>query len=111
MPRRMSINPTALGDRQVEHDDASAHQNDGDGMAEPPEDADQSRMADALLAADDGGHGDHVIRVGRVPDAQQETKPDDREQRDHIDRAAGAMRQATITLPAEPKFSLEAALE
>ena len=45
---------------------------------------DQSRMADASLAAHDRRDGDDVVRIGRVAHAEKKSERDDGEQSDHI---------------------------
>src|SRR6185295_15229000 len=58
----------------TEQDDRAAHEQDGQRVAHPPEHADGGRSAQGPLAADDGGHGNHVIGVGRVPHPEEEAE-------------------------------------
>src|SRR5271154_3259953 len=53
-------------------------------MTQAPEDSNQGGVANAALAADDGGDGDYVVRVGGVPHAEEKTESDDREESDHF---------------------------
>src|ERR1700730_7607255 len=63
----------ARGDHQIKKNDSGAHQNNGDGVAEAPERADQAGVRERAFAADNGGHRDHVIRIGSVAHAQEKS--------------------------------------
>ena len=52
-------------------------------MTDSPKRADDGRVSHAALAADDGGYGDDVVGIGRVPHSQEKAQHDDGEQRDH----------------------------
>jgi hypothetical protein len=78
----------ARRDHQIEENDGRAHKNDGDGVSDAPEHPDQPSMPNVLLAAHNRAHRDYMVRIGCMPDAQQEAHPDDRQQIDHVDLPA-----------------------
>ena len=47
-------------------------------MADSPEDSRPGRASDIALPADDGGHGDDVIGIGRVSHAEKKTEEQNR---------------------------------
>ena len=75
----------ARRDYQIEEDDSCADQNDGDGVSDAPENPYQASVPDVLLTANNRAHRDHVVGIGCVPDAEQETHTDDRQRTDHGD--------------------------
>ena len=81
--RQFHGQPKAWRDRQVEHDDSRADQHNGDGMTETPKHTDHTRMADALLPADNSRDRDHVIGIGGMTDAQQEAHANDGQETNH----------------------------
>ncbi len=48
-------------------------------MTEPPENADHGRVADASLAADNRGDGEHVVGIGSVAHTEKKSEDDDGE--------------------------------
>ncbi len=58
--------------KSKEDDGRSDHQN-GDGVADSPEDADQPSAGNRLFPADDGGNRDHVIGIGGVAHPKKES--------------------------------------
>ncbi len=52
-------------------------------MAHSPEDADQGAVGEAPLARHDRRHGDEVVRIRRVLEAEDEAEEDRREDRVH----------------------------
>ena len=77
---------------QAEQNDCGADDENRDGVTEPPEDANQSCLVNAALAADDRGDRDDVVRIGSVAHAEEETESNDGEESDHLfsDRGRGA---------------------
>ena len=65
----------------AEEDDERAHNKDGHGMAKAPYGTDEGGVADASLLADDGGDGDDVVGVSRVPHAEHQAQTGDEEDR------------------------------
>src|ERR1700756_2916552 len=57
-------------------------------------------MPDALLPADDGRDRNHMVRIGRVPDAQQKSHAKDCEKVDHrkFSSASGIRELAALTI-------------
>ncbi len=53
-------------------------------MAHAPEDSGQGRAADLVLPADNRRYGDDVIRVSRMPHAEEKPNRDDGKKADHI---------------------------
>jgi len=74
----------SCGDDNSEKDDGGADDEDRDGVAKAPEGADYGGVADAALAAHDGGHRDYVIGVGGMAHAEEEAKSDNGEECDHL---------------------------
>src|SRR5574341_202548 len=70
----------ARRDHGAEDDHHAAGQNDREGMAKSPEHSDQRCAADRALPADDGGHGDDMIRIRGMPHAEKESKENDGKQ-------------------------------
>ena len=70
-------------DHHAEDDDRAAHGDDGQGVADAPEHADERGGADPSLPGDDGGDGDHVVGIGRVPHAEEEAEENDRHRGGH----------------------------
>src|SRR6476660_3485352 len=54
-------------DYDAEHNDRSAHQEQGDAMSDSPENSGHRRSADLTLPADNCCYCDHMIGVGGVP--------------------------------------------
>ena len=74
----------ASGNDDAEEDDGGADGENRERVAESPENADEGGVADAALAADDGGDGDDVVGIGGVTHAEEETENDDRDESDHF---------------------------
>src|SRR5438045_2321854 len=70
-------------DHHAEDDDRATHGDDGQGVADAPEHADERGGADPSLPGDDGGDGDHVVGIGRVPHAEEEAEENDRHRGGH----------------------------
>ena len=71
--------PDPWRDLYAEEDDECAYGKDGYGVSKAPDRPDECCPADASLPADNGRDGDHMVRVRRVPHAEQEAKSDDEE--------------------------------
>ena len=63
----------ARRDHEIEKDNGCAHDDDSDGVAEPPEGADEGGFGEGALAADDGGDGDDMVGIGSMAHAEEET--------------------------------------
>lgn len=74
----------ARRDDDAEENDGGADGENGKCVAESPKNPDEGRVADAPLAADDGGDGDDVVGIGSVAHAQEETENHDRDESDHF---------------------------
>ena len=59
-------------DGHSEQDYGYTYGDDGDGVAAAPENADESRLGNGALAADDSGDCDDVVGIGCVAHAKQE---------------------------------------
>src|SRR5580692_5303316 len=71
------------GNHDVKEDDGSADEDDGDGVAESPKRADERGFGKGTFAADDGGDGNDVIRVGGMAHAKEEADKENRKSADH----------------------------
>ena len=78
----------------VEENDGRAHAEDGDGVADAPERSDHTCLADAPLAADDGGNGDDVVRVCGMAHAKDKSQTDHCQYIYHATRLYSPDRQA-----------------
>ncbi|MEY2439360.1 MAG: hypothetical protein QOI34_745 [Verrucomicrobiota bacterium] len=61
----------------------AAHEQQGEAMADSPKYAGERGASNAALAANNGGNGNDMIRVGCVPHAEKETKEEDGNESDH----------------------------
>ena len=59
-------------DDYAEKDDGAANDGDGQRVTATPEDADEAGFGDGAFAADDGGNGNDVIRIGGVAHPEEE---------------------------------------
>ena len=66
------VRPTRDGMTTPNRTMAPPRSQDRERVADTPEDPDQRGALDAALAADDGAHRDHVVRIRRVADAEEE---------------------------------------
>src|SRR5439155_11690793 len=71
------------GDHDPEEDDRAADEDDGQGVTDAPQGADEGGAPDLALAAHDRGDGDHVVGIGGVPHPEEEAQEDHREERGH----------------------------
>jgi hypothetical protein len=85
----------------AEQNDCGADHQNRYGVTEPPENTDQSSLANATLAADDRRDRDDVVRIGSVAHAEEEAESNDGEESDHLflDRgAAGTCRSQPLII-------------
>ena len=71
-------------DHDAEDDDRAADDDDGQGVAESPQAADQHAAAQRPLPRHDRADGDDVIRVRGVAHSEEEPERDERERGDHV---------------------------
>jgi hypothetical protein len=81
--RELHGEPDPRRDDHLEEDDGPARDQDRDGVADPPQHPEQGRGPETALAADDGAHRDHVVRIGRVADTEEEPQGGDGQEREH----------------------------
>ena len=76
--------PDAGGNDHVKKYDGSPNNEDGERMTNSPDNAGDRGPQQTPLATYDGGHRDHVIRIGGVAHPEKKSHRDDGEQVDHI---------------------------
>src|SRR6516162_2870816 len=81
----------ARRDHNSKQDNEGTDDKDSDGMAESPQNADESGAAYFAFAADNRRNGDDMVRVRSMAHSQEETERDDRKQRNH-----GSIRSSNI---------------
>jgi len=81
--RKLHRKAEARRNNDAEQNDERSDQENCDGMAESPKDADERGAANGALAAHDGSHGDDVISVRRMAHAEKESQRDNRKKRNH----------------------------
>jgi hypothetical protein len=77
------VSPSRGGITTPKDDDRTSHGDDRQRVADSPDHPDQRRTADRAFAADVCRHGDHVIGVGGMSHAENESDPEDGEERAH----------------------------
>jgi hypothetical protein len=55
----------------LKEDNHRSDDKNSEGVAESPEYADEASLGDSALPRNDGGNGDHVIRIGGMTHAQK----------------------------------------
>ena len=73
----------ARRDNHIKKNNGAAYDENGQSMADAPKNAGERGFQQIALPADDGGHGDDVIRIGGMPHAKKESDRDDRQKIDH----------------------------
>src|SRR5258705_11580332 len=63
--------PEPVGKMQPEQDDRADHYADARGVAERPRETQVTGIEQAALAGREGRHGSEVVRLERVPEAEQ----------------------------------------
>src|ERR1700760_3792016 len=73
----------ARRDHNVKHNDGSADEDDGDGMAQSPKGADEGGLRERAFARNDGGDRDHMIGVSGMAHAEEKANKQDGEAAEH----------------------------
>ena len=73
--------PEALRNHDAEEDDGSANDEQRQAVADAPENSGPGGAPDLALPANDGGNGDDMIGIGRVPHAEKEAEEQDGKKR------------------------------
>src|SRR6476646_5793058 len=73
----------ALRDHDAKEDDGSANNEQRQAVSDSPENSGPGGATNLALAANDGGNGDDMIGIGRVPHAEKEAKEQDGKKRAH----------------------------
>ena len=81
--RQLQRQPHSGRDDPAEQHDAGSDGQDGQRVAHTPQGADGRRARRGPLAGEDGGHGDHVVGVGRVAHPEEEAEQDHRQEAGH----------------------------
>jgi len=79
--------PDPCGNHDIEENDDSADGEDGESVADAPEDAGHRRLQKIALVADDRSHCNDVVGIGGVADSEKKSHRDNREKADHRARS------------------------
>ena len=71
------------GNDEIKEDDSGADDDNGDGVAESPEGADEGGFGEGALAADDGRDGDYVVGIGGMAHTEKEADSENGETAEH----------------------------
>ena len=83
-PTESSIDsPIRAGNDDVKKNDGSANDEDCQRVANAPENPGESGFQQVALATHDGGHGNHVIRIGGMAHTEEKADRDYGKKTDH----------------------------
>src|SRR5712692_481501 len=90
--RQFHSETNARRNHQVEQNDRRTYEQNRNGVSQAPEYSDQACMPDAPLPTHNGGHGNHMVRVGSMADSQQEPDANHCQQVDHFESTLNSPR-------------------